>query len=80
MKCYMIKHKPTGMFYSLARCINSRVERGRTKSNLAEKVGKIYHLKPSINNYSGWWYSHLSLGNRPDLHVANDDLEIVELN
>lgn len=72
MKCYRLRHKPTGLFFKPSKY--------GSRSNLSEQ-GKLYvHGKPSIKSV-GREYHHPSPGNNPFaisvLKVDPEDWEIV---
>jgi len=64
MKCYRLKHKPTGLYYCPAREVivhipdKDKKRRCHVKSNLSKK-GKIYSTKPSITRIGENFYNHL---------------------
>lgn len=60
MKCYRIKHLPTGLYYRpssevMIKCGDRKIY---VKTNLSKK-GKIYSTKPSESWFVGKIYNHL---------------------
>lgn len=68
MKCYRMKHIPTGLYYCRSRKVRYKLGKNpaceRVKSNLS-KEGKIYTKKPTFAWIGGNFYSHL--------HEISDD-------
>lgn len=60
MKCYRIRHKPTGLYFCPSREIKCKLG-NYVKSNLSAR-GKIYHSKPSLKWLDkGGIYSHIHI-------------------
>lgn len=81
MKCFRIKHIPTGWYYCPSRKIKStkKNERGysdRVNSNLSEK-GKIYSSYPSLDWMGHSIYNHMNNGRLE--HTEESDWEIEEI-
>ena len=74
MKCYRIKHIPSGLYFkpSYQKTINQNGHRCWVKSNLS-KLGKVYNKMPTLKYIGEGIYNHTSLIDKSSTYGKNYD-------